>query len=188
MPLTRQDLRRLFDEQRDPLFAFLRRLTGDPGAADDLVQDTFLRVWQKRARYEDLAFPGAFLRAVSFRLYLTRRRRAARRRALAPPACAEPTVPSGDDQVAYDEERRLRLENVRRELDDLPPALREAFELYRVRGLSIHEIAQLTRSPRKTVETRVRRATLALAKALAPMPSGPSALPVSPSLRKVFLR
>ena len=168
-PLTRDDLHRLFEEQRDPLYRFLRRLTGDPGSADDLLQDAFLLLWQKRARYDVLEHPAAFLRAVSFRLYLSGRRRALRRRSLAPSAPPEPTAPSGDDQVAADEERTHRLARVHAELDRLPEEMREAFDLYRLRGLSIHEIAQFTGAPAKTGETRVRRATVALARALGPV-------------------
>lgn len=34
-----------------PLAAFVARLTGDPHRAEELVQDVFLTLWQKRGRY-----------------------------------------------------------------------------------------------------------------------------------------
>jgi RNA polymerase sigma-70 factor (ECF subfamily) len=42
----------LFDRYRPPLFLFLLRVVGDRAAAEDLVQETFWRVWQHRVRYD----------------------------------------------------------------------------------------------------------------------------------------
>jgi RNA polymerase sigma-70 factor (ECF subfamily) len=47
----------LLHRYADPLFTFLRRLSGDHQRAEDLFQETFLAVWSARARYE---FPRPF--------------------------------------------------------------------------------------------------------------------------------
>lgn len=169
MPLTREEFRNLFDEQRDPLFRFLHRLTRNQADAEDLLQETFLSVWRKRGQGEAWRNPAAFLRAVALRLWLDSRRRTVRRRELALWPRSEAVAPPADEQVAADDERALRLARVRLALGDLPEALREAFELYRVHGLSIREIAQSAGAPVKTIETRIRRATLALSAALNPV-------------------
>jgi DNA-directed RNA polymerase specialized sigma24 family protein len=52
---------------------------------------------------------------------------------------------------------------VNEELASLTADAREAFVLFRFEGLTCPQIAELTATPVKTVETRVRRATAALA-------------------------
>src|SRR6185295_19203076 len=43
----------LFDRYHKPLFDFLSRMTGDRTAAEDLVQDIFVRILRYRATYRD---------------------------------------------------------------------------------------------------------------------------------------
>jgi RNA polymerase sigma factor (sigma-70 family) len=43
----------LFERHHRPLFDFLYRMTGDRGAAEDLVQDVFVRMLRYRATYRD---------------------------------------------------------------------------------------------------------------------------------------
>src|SRR5947199_10008595 len=43
----------LFERYHQPLFDFLSRTTGDRAAAEDLVQDVFVRVLKYRATYRD---------------------------------------------------------------------------------------------------------------------------------------
>ncbi len=63
------------------LYALAVRLTGDPAAADDLVQDTFVRAWQAKERGgADPDAPAAWLRRVAVRLFLNSRRGSLTRR------------------------------------------------------------------------------------------------------------
>ena len=43
----------LFERYHLPLFDFLSRMTGNPGVAEDLVQDIFVRVLKYRATFRD---------------------------------------------------------------------------------------------------------------------------------------
>ncbi|GAA0985196.1 sigma-70 family RNA polymerase sigma factor [Acrocarpospora macrocephala] len=40
-------VRALFDDHAGPLYGYVVRLTGDPGRAEDIVQETILRAWRK---------------------------------------------------------------------------------------------------------------------------------------------
>jgi RNA polymerase sigma factor (sigma-70 family) len=42
----------LFDRYRPPLFLFLLRLVGDRAAAEDLAQEVFWRLWERRTDYD----------------------------------------------------------------------------------------------------------------------------------------
>ena len=41
---------RLIEQHKSAVFAYIRRLTADTGLAEDLTQETFLRVFEARAR------------------------------------------------------------------------------------------------------------------------------------------
>src|SRR5262249_23946355 len=58
----RPEFRALFDEQRDPLFRFLLRLTRNASDAEDLLQETFLTVWKKRELFDGRGSAAGFLR------------------------------------------------------------------------------------------------------------------------------
>lgn len=166
MSLDPTDLRALFEQERDRTYGLLVRLTHDRHDAEELLQDAFVSVWRTRERIENRGAAAAYLRRTAFRLFVNRYRRTARRRRLAPPLPrTEPSAAAPCD-VEQEEARRFLLARVREALDDLPAALREAFVLFRMEGLTVRQIAEETGAPPKTVETRVRRATLALAGAL----------------------
>lgn len=168
MTLDRPDFRALFQTERDRTFRFLLRLTRNRADAEDLLQESFLTVWRKRDRFEGRGSPGGFLRRTAYRLYLNQRTKKERRAALAPRNGAPAVVPPADLRVQRQESVDFLLERVREALTGLPDSSRETFELFRFEGLSCAEIADLTDTPVKTVETRLRRATRALAERLEP--------------------
>lgn len=66
-----------FDEEHERLFQALYFVTGDRQDAEDLMQDAFLRLWERwddRGKIEDLT---GYLFRVAFNGFLMRRRRAA---------------------------------------------------------------------------------------------------------------
>jgi RNA polymerase sigma-70 factor (ECF subfamily) len=73
------------EEHRPRLHAHCYRLTGNVADADDLVQETFLRAWRSRDRFEGRSAVHTWLYRIATNLYLDQRKAAARR-----------TVPSGD--------------------------------------------------------------------------------------------
>ncbi|MEQ1895673.1 MAG: RNA polymerase sigma factor [Planctomycetota bacterium] len=171
--LERPEFRALFLEQRDPLFRFLLRLTRDPSDAEDLLQETFLTVWRKRALYEGRGSAAGFLRRTAYRLFLnqaqvrTRRGEGSARRMASAPLVPEAAV---DPAAARERDETLAflVQRVRAALDELPEPARTAFILFRYEGFSCAEVAELQSAPLKTVETRIARATQLLAEKLRP--------------------
>lgn len=72
-------------EQRRAVHAHCYRLSGSVAEADDLVQETFLRAWRARDRYEGRASARTWLYRIATNVFLDTRKAAARR-----------TVPIGD--------------------------------------------------------------------------------------------
>lgn len=154
----------LVRRHRTPVFSFLLRLTGDRGRAEDLCQETFLKIvkaspaWEERARFRTWMF------AIARNLAVDESRRAALRRAEplggeGAPAEAEPSPDLAPDQAAEAALLRPKLEAA---LASLPAEQREVFLLREHAGLRFAEIAEVTGVPENTVKSRMRYALEAL--------------------------
>lgn len=172
----------LVRRHRTPVFSFLLRLTGDRGRAEDLCQETFLKVvkaapgWQERARLQ------TWLYAIARNLAVDEARRMTFRRADpldSPAAQAAPADDPAPDRAADALKVRPKLEAA---LAALPPEQREVFLLREHAGLRFAEIAQVTGTPENTVKSRMRYALEALRERLAELGVTPDAAPsASPS-------
>jgi RNA polymerase sigma-70 factor (ECF subfamily) len=163
----RHTLRTLFDDQRDPLFRFLYRLCGNPSDAEDLLQETFLTVWRKRDQFQGRGAAAGYLRRTAYRLFLNVREKRERRAGLLSLVDSEPRLsPSAASESERVETRAFLARQVRDAIEALPEPMREAFVLFRYEGLTCVQIAEVLDAPVKTVESRVRRATLALSEKL----------------------
>ncbi len=144
----------LYDRYGRLVFGVALRVTGDRGAAEEVTQDTFLRLWQHAASYSaSLGSLPAWLLTIAQRRAideLRSRRGTIRRREIALPG----TLP---EHLALDPAALSQLRtDLQSALQELPPAQREAIELCFFGGLSRQEIAQRTSSPLPTIHTRLR--------------------------------
>jgi RNA polymerase sigma-70 factor (ECF subfamily) len=162
----RAEFRLLFDEQRDPLFRFLLRLTRNASDAEDLLQETFLTVWKKRELFEGRGTAAGFLRRTAYRLFLNQNELVTRRASLAPVAHGDHEPRANVTETERAETIGFLVQRVRAALDELPEPTRTAFVLFRYEGLSCAEVAATQGAPQKTVETRIARATQLLAEKL----------------------
>lgn len=150
---------RLVDAYQRRFLGFFRSLGADPETAEDLTQETFLRIFGARETYT----PDAPFRTFAFRIarnlwidrYRSRRARPAER-SLEDEGAEEweSEARSPDEQVAGDEEIELLVEAIRR----LPPKHREVLSLIVGQGLSYPEVARILDIPLGTVKSRVHAA------------------------------
>ncbi len=158
--LDRQGLRALFQAERQILFRFLYRLTGDAADAEDLLQETFLAVWRKRKQFAGRGAAAGYLRRTAYRLFLNEREKKERRRDLLTLVDRDPRLaPPAGAEIERAETRQFLALRVREAIDSLPAPMRETFLLFRYEGLSCAEIAAALDAPAKTIESRVQRAT-----------------------------
>lgn len=152
----------LVRRHRTPVFSFLLRLTGDRGRAEDLCQETFLRVVRAAERWEQRALFRTWLYSMARNQAVDEARRQAFRRAEQLDDAARPAEPSeapGPDRIAEGALLRPKLEAA---LAALPPEQREVFLLREHAGLRFGEIAEVTGVPENTVKSRMRYALEAL--------------------------
>ena len=148
---------------------FLLRMGGDPALADDLTQDTFLRVHTARGGYEVGAAARPWLLAIARNTFLDSMRRAKVRRDAAEVTKAaqqaDPPVAAGETQGDEALVARELLDIVSATLAKLSPHVREAFILVRFEGLSMSEAAQVLATTEAAVKVRAFRAYEAIREA-----------------------
>ena len=151
----------------------LAAFTGDREEAQDVVQEAFVRAWDRRGDFLADEAPEAWIRTVAMRLAVSRWRRARRWLELVRRTPPPESVPGPDpDHTALVAALR-----------QLPTAQRRVIVLHHLCDLSVERIASETGAPVGTVKARLFRGRAALAKHLAvdepDTPVAPAA-PVTP--------
>jgi RNA polymerase sigma-70 factor, ECF subfamily len=151
-------LEAVYEQHSRPVFSLALKLLSDYEAAEEIVQETFLKLWQRpdsyapqRGRMLSWLLGVAHHRAVD-RL---RRRRLELRHSTNHQFADVASAP-GDPQDEL--LASLRGEAVGRALRQLPTEQRLAVELAYLRGMTQAEIAELLGEPLGTVKTRLRLA------------------------------
>ena len=164
-------LEELVRRYADPLFGFLMRMTSNHALAQDLFQDTFLKVQTKAHSYTTNRKFKTWLYAIASNAAIDHHRRARWKTffSLDAPAREDETPlmetladPQPDPSAHAAQSDRARL--VRDALGKLPPLQRATLALAYFEGLSYAEVAAALGCSVGTVKTQISRAldTLAL--------------------------
>lgn len=153
----------LLHKHRAPLVSFLNRMVQNHAQAEELAQETFLRVYRQRARYEPTAKFTTWLFCIAANLAINARRD--QRRALRPEPL-ETDFPDGRarqvaDRRANVEEQLLaqaRLEEVRRVVAELPARQRAAVLMHKYEEMTYAQIAEALDCSETAVKSLLFRA------------------------------
>lgn len=150
-----------FERYRTSIYRTAWGLTGDPQAAEEVLQDTFARAWRRRHILRPDVSPLPWLHRVALNLCYSR---LGRRRL--------PSEPLGETVVglvrdlAIEPAEHAEQEELRRIVRDgvarLPPKHQSVVILYYLHGLSLHETAELLDVRLGTVKSRLHYALRAL--------------------------
>ena len=135
------------------VYAVCLRMSGDSLAAQELVQDVFVRAWERRGSFRGESAFGTWLHRLAVNVVLERFRADTRRWARVE-LHADLSASSAESRgVASDDQ--LDLES---SLSRLPHGARVAFVLHHVEGYSYEEIAELTQLAAGTIRAHVYHA------------------------------
>lgn len=164
-------LTRLMERWEVPTKRFLLRLVGNLAEAEDIAQDVFVRIYQKRASYRKGARFTAWLFTIAANQARNRLRWWKRRPLI---ALHEWIGKGGDSEdasasastIEQTESAASRIATVRRAIMELPLDERTALVLFEYEDKSMAEIASIMGGTPKAVENRLYRARKALAQTL----------------------
>jgi RNA polymerase sigma-70 factor (ECF subfamily) len=158
--LTNRDLRRRIAGHRDLLYRVALSWCGEPGVADDLVQETLMIALQRSAQLRDPERLKAWMLVIlrnCWNKHLGRRR---------PSVDIEDTVVASENNVEAACQTQQTVASVRKAILRLPEAQRQTLTLVDLAGLSYAEVADALEIPIGTVMSRLYAARQSLQKTL----------------------
>jgi RNA polymerase sigma-70 factor (ECF subfamily) len=165
---TGDAMRALYQLYGGELYGFTLNALGDRGAAEEVVQEVFLRAWRHAGRYDSRrAAVRTWLYQIARNAIIDSRRRASVRPGLSSHEAAE--AESGTTL-----EQEMLGWQVAAALERLTPEHRQMIRMAQFRGLTMREIAAHTGLPLGTVKSRTWYALRSLRLALEEMGVTPS--------------
>jgi len=155
----REAFSQLIMQYQVPLYNMALRMVGGPDDAADIVQDAFLRAWEKIRMLRDAPFKS-WLFQIAANLCYDHFRRGRRYGTMPDDDHSDKVVGLGiatpDPQERAEANERNRL--VRESIAELDHDMRVAIILRDINGMSYDEIATVLRVPLGTVKSRIARA------------------------------
>ena len=153
----------LYDRYASRVLGISIKIIGDQAQAEDILQETFWRVWQSAASFQSQLGPFAgWLFRIARNLAIDAyRRRNVRPQALLNADGSDPILdatPDPDVDVAEQAQSIFQNQQVRKALDSLPGMQRQVIEMAYFYGMTRQEIADATGEALGTIHTRARLA------------------------------
>lgn len=169
--------RQLYGRVAPKLRSYLVRVAREVALADDLLQQTFLKVHRARGAYVRGADPVPWMYAIAHRTFLDemRRRKRARVRVARDPDAMPERHADLDGREAEPGREVLPVElgaAAIAALDALPEKQRQAVILTKLEGRSVAEAASIAGTTPGAMKVRAHRGYVALRRALADAPAG----------------
>jgi RNA polymerase sigma-70 factor (ECF subfamily) len=155
----------LYDRYAGAVFSLVARIVGDRQVAEDLLQEVFVRVWQRAGTYQGArGKPLTWVLGIAHNLAIDEVRRRRRRPLEADDRDEEgrltalQSLPSDDADPAVLAWERLRREQIVAALAQLPEAQRVLIGLAYFEGYTQSQLAERLGEPLGTIKTRMRLA------------------------------
>ncbi|HSK87522.1 MAG TPA: sigma-70 family RNA polymerase sigma factor [Anaerolineales bacterium] len=157
----RTALEALYDRHAGTVLGICLKVTGERGVAEDVLQETFWRVWQNAATYQSQrgSFTGWLFRIARNLAIDVYRQHQRRPQAITETGDADPILdqmPDLDMNVPEQAQANLEARQVKDALRNLPREQRQVIELAYFHGMTRQEISEATGEALGTIHTRAR--------------------------------
>lgn len=167
--MEKQQLEKYINEYGRDIYLFCKRLTQNKNTADDLYQETFLKLWELD-NVNDTENPKSYLLGIAVNLWKNQYRKQMWRKQIADivPVSKESQIEnfsaadSVEDTVISNQEKVLVQDAVNR----LPEKLRIVVLLYYMENLKVAEIAEQMHESVSSIKSKLMRARKYLRKEL----------------------
>lgn len=160
----------LVQRYKDQLFNYIYRFLNDSQVSEDMLQETFLRLYKNKHYYKEVAKFSTWIYTIAGNLAKTELRRKKRRNIF---SINNYTHDDRDFEIEDDNmtpDREVESDNLTKHIHDamekLPEVFKEVLLLRDVQGLEYDEIAEITDTPLGTVKSRINRGRAKLASML----------------------
>lgn len=162
--LGEQQFKELYVQHHPMLFRVATYVVKDASIAEDIVQDTFLKIWKQAPRFNSIDNWASYLGMMVRNAAFDELRKQKKEENLVLRLKADHI--SEDEDEVFDDDFKKALELA---VSKLPPKCRLIFSLSRFEGLSNDEIADYLDISKRTVETQISLALKAFRTDLRPV-------------------
>ena len=155
---------RLYRNNLGRVYGLCLRMVANPALAEDLVQETFVRAWQKLGTFRGESAFSSWLHRLAVNVVLSRQR-SRRRREARIVAVEDPESHERENQPQAPEGAGVDLEKA---VATLPPGAQRVFLLHDVEGFNHSEVAEMMGIAVGTSKAHLHRARKLLRKVLEP--------------------
>lgn len=156
----------LVQRYKDQLLNYVFRFVGNRVDAEDIVQETFLRVYKNKHYYKEIAKFSTWIYTIAGNLAKTELRRRKRRKIFSVSNFVNDErdfdIPDTERNPEKEVDGNLKYDDIQKAIDKLPPKFKEVILLRDVQGFAYEEISQILNIPLGTVKSRVNRGRLKL--------------------------
>ena len=151
--LTKASLENLYLELEKPLFNVVFRYVWNRGEAQDLVQESFLRLWKMRDRVKMVT-----VKPLVYRICLNLAASSLRRKKILTFLSLDKVVEEPRVEGHHNPEKKEEIQLLRKMINKLPSKLKETILLTEFSGMSYDEIGKSLGIPAGTVGSRRNKA------------------------------
>ena len=156
----------LVNRYRNRLMTFVYRFVNDMEKAEDIVQDTMLKLYQKKHYYKQIAKFSTWIYTIAKNLAFTELRRKKSRKitVLSQMNSNEKDyeIPSDQPETGQEIQNEFALKLIQAAIQGLPDRFKTIIILRDIEELSYEEISSILDVPLGTVKSRINRARLQL--------------------------
>jgi len=156
----------LVKRYKDPLMNYIYRFVGSRTDAEDILQETFLRLYKNKHYYREIAKFSTWIYTIAGNLAKTELRKRKRRHffSINNYMSTDKDYELPDKNITPDKYADSTITDVeiQKAIEKLSPKFRQVILLRDIQGFSYEEIANIVNIPLGTVKSRVNRARLRL--------------------------
>ncbi|AUP80600.1 RNA polymerase sigma factor [Flavivirga eckloniae] len=145
----------IYSEHSKELNAFINSFTKNQMQTDDILQDTFIKLWNGRERLDEKSSISSFLRKTAYNTFVDKYRKKKREQSMLDGWLYKRL----NQMITEDEDiRKKKIKLVQEAIEKLPPRCKEIFLLSKFEHLKYAEIAEQLNISIKTVEVQMGNA------------------------------
>ncbi len=156
----------LVKRYKEPLLNFVFRFLGEKTEAEDIVQETFLRLFKNKHYYKEVAKFSTWIYTIAGNLAKTELRKRKRRKLFSISHYMQTEkdydIPDETSSPERDTNSVITDKIIQKAIDKLSPKFKQVIILRDIQQFSYEEIADIVDIPLGTVKSRVNRARLKL--------------------------
>ena len=156
----------LVNRYKDKLINFIFNYLGDIESSEDVVQETMIKLYQKKHYYKEIAKFSTWLYTIAKNLANTELRKRKQRKTTLLSQFSEDDkmydLPSNDNEVGQEIQTEIVSKIIREAVDQLSEKFKTVITLRDIQQLSYEDISEIIDVPIGTVKSRINRARLQL--------------------------